>query len=187
METWETGKGIRFLRKVGVRKRHSVLDCGCGIGRYSMPAALLVGDEGVVYAVDKDKAVLQMLKEKAEAFHLSQIKILQVTRCFELNIPAGSIDVALLYDILHYMDSEDRRKIYDETRRLLTPGGLLSVYPKHIVTDHPLDHFCTMSEDDIRSEIESRGFLFKAKLCGTLSHDIGLNKGCILNFKQSER
>ena len=40
------------LKDAGIQPGMSVLDFGCGLGRYSLPAARIVGKEGVVYAVD---------------------------------------------------------------------------------------------------------------------------------------
>ena len=47
-----TGKSERTLREMGIQKEQTVLDYGCGIGSFSIPAAKMVGDDGVVYALD---------------------------------------------------------------------------------------------------------------------------------------
>ena len=44
---------------------YCVLDLGCGKGDYSIQASAIVGDSGVVYALDKEKEVIDELKEKA--------------------------------------------------------------------------------------------------------------------------
>ena len=64
MERWEKEKGVRFLKKIGVRTGQCVLDFGVGVGKYCIPAALIVGNDGVVYAVDKEKKTLEEIKEK---------------------------------------------------------------------------------------------------------------------------
>ena len=43
-------KPERALCEMGLQKGQTVLDYGCGIGSFSIPAAKMVGDEGVVYA-----------------------------------------------------------------------------------------------------------------------------------------
>jgi len=45
-------KPERTLREMGIQKGQTVLDYGCGIGSFSIPAAKMVGDDGVVYALD---------------------------------------------------------------------------------------------------------------------------------------
>ncbi len=185
--TWETREGVRFLRRIGIREGQAVMDFGCRVGRYTLPAALLVGEQGVVYAVDKDAGVLRELAERAGSLGLGNIRLLHASPGRRLRVRATSMDVALLYDVLHYMDGEGRRAVYAEMQRVLHVGGLLSVYPKHVRGDEPLDHFRSLSVDDVRREIERAGFDFRARLCGTLSHDEGLNKGCVLNFWKRKR
>jgi len=39
-----------------------------------------------------------------------------------------------------------------------------------------------MSVSNVKQEIEDSNFVFKKKGCGLISHDDGLNQGCVLNF-----
>jgi len=186
ISSWETREGVRFLRRIGIRRGQAVMDFGCRVGRYSIPAALAVGEEGVVYAVDKDADALRELGERAGSLGLRNIRLLHITPGRRLDVRSESVDAVLLYDVLHYMDGSGRRRVYMEMRRILRASGLLSVYPKHVSTDEPADHFRSLSVDDVRREIERSGFVFQARLCGTLSHDEGLNQGCVLNFGKRE-
>ena len=49
-----------------------------------------------------------------------------------------SIDAMLLCDILHSMESEKRKRVYNNGHRILRRGAILSVYPKHCKSDEPL-------------------------------------------------
>jgi len=42
----------------------TVLDHGCGPGFYTIPLAYLVGEKGMVYAVDSDRKSIQALEDK---------------------------------------------------------------------------------------------------------------------------
>ena len=68
VEMWFKKDGEKFLRSVGLGKGQVVLDFGCGEGHYSIPASKLVGEEGKIYALDKDKQALnslvRLIKEK---------------------------------------------------------------------------------------------------------------------------
>ena len=57
--------GSDLLRRVGVREGQTVMDFGCGNGDYSLILARVVGPQGRVYAVDKDKGVLYELMGRA--------------------------------------------------------------------------------------------------------------------------
>jgi len=62
------------LQKAGIKRGKTVLDFGCGSGTYTIPAAKIAGKEGKVYALDKDKKVLDELMQKAEYAGLENIK-----------------------------------------------------------------------------------------------------------------
>lgn len=92
--------------------------------------------------------------------------------------------MAMVYDVLHMMDWDERHSVYSKIYRLLKKDGILSVYPKHIATDHPLREFRNSQEEDVKTEIKDAGYDPYRRICGTLSYDEYLNEGCILNFRR---
>ena len=183
MEKWEKRKGVRFLKKIGIRMDQCVLDFGAGVGKYCIPAALIVGNNGVIYAVDKEKEALEKLKEKTIAFGLHNIKAIRTSGKVKLDWENESIDVILLYDVLHYLKKVERKSLYEEILRILRSNGFLSVYPKHVVADMPTDELKELTLNDVKQEIQNSGFFFTEKICDEISHNNSLNQGCILNFK----
>ena len=175
---------MNYLRKIGIRTGDVVLDFGARIGHYSIPAAIIVGNNGLVYAIDKEQASLNKLEKKAKAQGLRNFKIIKNSGGVNLNLQNESIDTVLLYDMLHSLNQGERKIFYSEVYRVLKPYGLLSVYPKHVIEDFPLGEFQNLHFDDVKQEIEDSSFLFNEKLCGKLSHDDELNSGCVLNFKK---
>ncbi|MBW2093130.1 MAG: class I SAM-dependent methyltransferase [Deltaproteobacteria bacterium] len=184
IEKWEKENGVKFLRKVGLRAGQTVLDFGCRVGHYTIPAAFVVGSKGIVYAVDKDQQVLNELKQKVKADNLKNINIIGTAGQTKLDFESEPIDVVLLYDVLHYLGKHDRKKLYKEAQRVLKKDGLLSVYPKHTLEDDPIQEFRRLNLSDVKREIEGSGFYFEEKVCGIISHDDGLNQGCVLNFRK---
>jgi precorrin-6B methylase 2 len=77
IEKWLEGDGEIFLKDIGVRKGQLMLNFGCGVGHYTIPAAKVVGKEGKVYAVDKDREALDKLTQIAESKGLSNIFIIR--------------------------------------------------------------------------------------------------------------
>ena len=69
-EHWIGNSGISFLKSLGMDKKYFVLDFGCRRGIYTIPAAMVVGDEGRVYAVDKDRTALDTLMKTADELGL---------------------------------------------------------------------------------------------------------------------
>lgn len=186
MGKWEKEDGIKFLKKIGIREGQRILDFGTGVGHYTIPAARIVGKRGKVYAIDKDKDSLDELREKAIKQGLKNIILIKTNGSLEIDLGEDSIDVALVYDVLHYMDNEDeRRELHEETHRVLRDDGLFSLYPKHNKLDDPSGGLEDLAPEDIKKEIESCGFSFEKEYCGMITHGDDLNHGCILNFRKN--
>jgi len=184
MEWWERESGSKFLKKIGLRSGQKILDFGCRIGHYTIPAARVVGSEGIVYAVDKESEALEELGRKVIAHKLNNVKAEKTSGQMKLPLTNGVIDAVLFYDVLHYFGADERMKLYHEAFRVLKQSGLLSVYPKHIAEDKPLMELQRLLSTDVKREILSSGFQFERRYCGIISHDDGLNKGCVLNFRK---
>jgi len=185
MEKWEAKNGVAFLKKVGLKSGQTVLDFGCRVGHYTIPAANVVGNNGIVYAVDKEQQVLNELKQKAVPLNLKNIRTINSSGRVQIDLENNSIDVVLFYDVLHYHEKKDREKLYAEAYRILKQDGLLSVYPKHTSEDNPIMEFQNLSLGEIKQEIQNSNFVFGKKYCGLISHDDDFNQGCILNFRKT--
>ena len=182
IEKWERGNGVRLLKKVGIESGQTILDFGAGVGHYAIPAAKIVGSNGLIYALDSDKHAIKELQRKVTRQELENIKLIETDGNLEIDLENSSIDVVLVYDILHLVDR--REELYKQVHQFLRQGGLFSVYPKHNKLDSPGWGLENMTPQDIKKEIESYGFYFEGRYCGLLSHDNILNQGCILNFRK---
>jgi len=184
MEWWEKDGGVKFLKEAGLRSEQKILDFGCRVGHYTIPAAKAVGNKGIVYAVDKESDALDELSRKVTSHNLTNVRITKTLGQMKLPLENEVIDVVLFYDVLHYFGAEERMKLYHEAFRVLKQSGLLSVYPKHTADDSPLMELQHLRSTDIEREIISSGFQFERRYYGVISHDDGLNKGCVLNFRK---
>jgi len=182
MTKWECEDGVQFLKKVGIRTGQTVLDFGARIGHYSIPAAIAVGKRGLIYAMDKELASLDELKQKARSLDLVNLKMVRTSGELKLDFKSDSIDVALFYDVLHFFKVSDRKKLYCEIFRILRYNGFFSVYPKHVREDWPSDEFEGLCAEDVIREIRNSSFIFQGKYCDTISHDDFLSQGCVYNF-----
>jgi len=183
-EKWERQEGVKFLRRVGLFTNQTVLDFGCRVGHYTIPAAKIAGNNALVYAIDTEEHALKKLRQKANAHKLTNIRIIKTSGRTKLPLESGTVDVVLFYDVLHYLGKRSRKSLYQEAYRVLKQDGFLSVYPKHTLEDDPIQEFSRMSINNVKQEIEDSNFVFENKLCGLISHDDGLNRGCVLNFSK---
>ncbi len=178
VETWLKGDGEFFLKDIGIKKGQTILDFGCGDGHYTIPAAKVVGEEGLVYAQDKEKGALDELIKKAKAEGLENIRTIKTKGGLKIDLKDKSLDAVLLYDVLHYHDMEERRKIYGEVHRILKNGALLSVFPRHHKEEMQLEL------EEVKKEIEKANFSFERKFFKRLLHDDDFVKDYVFNFRR---
>ena len=121
----------KILREVGIKPGQSVLDYGCGPGGFSIAAARLVGESGIVYGLDIHPLAVQNLQYNALRKGIVNVETIRSGSA--TGLPDNSIDVVLLYDILH--DLSDPNGVLEELHRVLKPGGILSLADKRLKED----------------------------------------------------
>jgi len=171
-------QSFEALKGVGIRKGQVVLDFGCGSGTYTIPAAKIVGEQGRVYALDKDGKTLDELMQKAELAGLKNIERIETSGELKFGLADGSIDLILLFDVFHsyyFPQADDRRRLLEEIYRILKWDGFISVWPKHM-------------ESEAKDEIRNANFYLEEEHSEMLIHDNkNLEKGRILNFRKGSR
>jgi ubiquinone/menaquinone biosynthesis C-methylase UbiE len=184
MKQWECQDGVVFLKSIGVRPGDGLVDFGCRVGHYSIPAAFAVEHSGTVYAVDQDQMPLDQLMEKAREYGLENIQTVKTSGQLDLDIESHSIDVVLLYDVLHYFTQSQRQALLREVLRVLKPTGFLSVYPKHTLEDWPSKELKNLRIGDVEREIRQCCFRPDGVYEGIISHDDALVPGRVMNFRK---
>jgi ubiquinone/menaquinone biosynthesis C-methylase UbiE len=116
------------LQEVGIRPGFRVLDFGCGTGSYILESAGLVGEAGQVIALDVNPLAVEAAKQLAARRGLRNVRTV-LSDC-ATGLPDESMDVVLLYDILH--DLSAGSDVLQEVHRVLKPGGILSVSDHHL-------------------------------------------------------
>jgi ubiquinone/menaquinone biosynthesis C-methylase UbiE len=169
---------LELLKRIGVKRGQKVLDFGCGSGTYAIPAAKIVGDGGSVYALDKNRFVLNELMDETQSSGLNNISRIDTGGEPRIELADMSIDVVLLFDVLHsyyFPRAEDRRALLDEIHRIAKPDALILVYPKHM-------------DANAKDEIEMANFHFENEHLGTLVHDNrDLEQGKVLIFTKTPK
>jgi ubiquinone/menaquinone biosynthesis C-methylase UbiE len=115
------------VRSSGVHDGQTVLDYACGPGYFTVVAARLVGQGGVVYALDVQSAAAAMVADRARRASLDNITTIVSGR--DTGLPDGVVDVVLLYDAIQVI--QDRHGVLAELDRVLKPGGILSLWVEH--------------------------------------------------------
>lgn len=118
----------KVLQEVDLRPGMVVLDYGCGPGAFSLAVARLVGPAGRVYAVDIHPLAARFVERAAGKEGLENIQTIVGSSLEEL--APQSIDVILLYDVLHLIPQPTAA--LEEMHRVLKPSGTLSVSDHHL-------------------------------------------------------
>jgi ubiquinone/menaquinone biosynthesis C-methylase UbiE len=174
-EIWRKKYSEKLLTEVGIKNGQFVLDFGCGKGNYTIPVAKIVGQDGYVYALDKNKKSLDELIQNAISNRLKNYKIIETTKQAKIPLSDESVDVVLLYDVIHLVNN--REKLFDEVYRIARDNALISVLPKHFQRD------MHMNLREIKQEIE-KTFYFERKFFKKIIHDDRLQRGHIFNFRK---
>ena len=112
------------LEKLGLTPQaEDVVEFGCGYGTFTIPAARIV--RGVVHALDIEPAMVELVRAKAQAAGLGNIR-LEVRDIVDqgTGLPDGSADYAMMFNILH---AEQPLVLLQEAMRVLRVGGRLGI------------------------------------------------------------
>ena len=166
------------LREFGIADGHHVLDCCCGSGVYTISAARLVGDSGLVYAIDRDDTKLNDLRKRAEMTGLQNIKIVEEDAALQISLTDATIEFVLLYDIFWYFRPKEKkiRNLLKEVRRVAKPNACISVYPTH-VDSNSLEYF--------KNTMQNREFVLASEYTRELVHEKTIERGTLLNFRKA--
>lgn len=116
------------LEQAGLGAGMKVADLGCGaVGHFVIPAGKIVGDKGVVYAVDILKFVLNAVLSRAKLEGITNIET--VWSNLEIfgatKIKEESLDFAFLINILWQI--KKREEVFREAIRLVKKGGKILI------------------------------------------------------------
>ena len=112
---------------IDLRQDSTFLDLACGIGKYSVEIARMIGVNGTVYAVDLWQEGIEALRQEIGKRKMKNVKTLLADITKELPLKEGSIDACLMATILHDLSRDAQGSALREVGRLLNSGGMLRV------------------------------------------------------------
>jgi len=124
----------QVIARSGIQPGMTVLDLGCGSGALSLPLAEVVGEEGLVVAVDLQRAMLRQLTARMPPADFTRILPIQASAC-ALPLADESMDACVMSSALQ--EIPDRYRALREVERVLKPGGILAVTEFLIDPDYP--------------------------------------------------
>ncbi|MFA6547362.1 MAG: methyltransferase domain-containing protein [Candidatus Magasanikbacteria bacterium] len=131
-----------IFTKIGLTKGMKVADMGCGrTGHFVFPAARIVGETGIVYAVDILKDVLESISSWVRTQALSNVQVIwsDIEMVNKTPIPPKSLDMCFFMNVLCGLKNKPGALL--EASRLLKDDGQIVIvdWSKRLGTLGPSD------------------------------------------------
>lgn len=141
------------LREAGLKSGGSFADIGCGPGFFTLPAAHIVGEKGVVYAIDTEEKMLDRLRERMPPSNVMLIKSTESS----FSVKGSAVDMAFLGYMLH--EAEDRPRFLKEVKRIVKDEGSVVIIDWKKIREEkgpPLEE--RLTEDEVVCLLKAAGF-----------------------------
>ena len=147
-----------ILDRIGIRSGDKFADIGCGIGYFSIPASEIVGDRGLVIAMDISQTMLDYLME-----HGGDKKNISPVKSGENTLPLndGEVDIAFMCNVVHELDN--REMFFKEVKRIVRGSGKLAIVDFEKKTGSfgpPLEH--RVGKEVVVEELQREGLSVEA-------------------------
>lgn len=130
---WEQSEGVEFFKEMPLKEKESplILDFGYGFGQYLF-AASYAFLKGTIYGIDEYSICQNEVSQKIQSRGIQNIKLINESVTNLQEFQSDSIDLMLLYDILHGNKIDLKYMLYQEAHRIIKAGGCLSILPLHL-------------------------------------------------------
>jgi len=116
------------VRKFGIEEGMTVVDYGCGPGRYTMKFSKLVGETGKVYAVDIHELAIQAVNNKIGKHSLENVEPL-LADGYNSGVPDHVVDVVCAIDMFFII--KNPTAFLRELKRITKRDGILVIDDGH--------------------------------------------------------
>ena len=134
----------RSLETAGLKPGQKVIEVGCGPGFFTIPAAKMVGEKGLIYAIDVNHRAIKRVEEKMRKYGIDNIKPI-LGNAADSGLQDSSIDLAFIFGLRYIAGGLSN--LISEVYRILKSGGILSFEKT------------TGSDDKLVEEVERAGFV----------------------------
>ena len=121
------------IKKFKLKKGMTIVDYGCGPGRYTIPFAKAVGLEGKVYAVDIHEMALEKVTEKIKQNNLNNIETILAkgndNGGYHCGLPDKIADMVCAIDMFFIIKKPGL--FLNEIKRILKNDGILLIDDGH--------------------------------------------------------
>lgn len=148
--------GALLHRWLAAQPGQRIADLGCGNGYHTFPLARAVGPQGLVYAVDLQPRMLELLQLRADKDQLQNVRLVEAT-VSDPHLPPQSCDLVLMVDVYHEL-SHPVTVMQHVKRALRAEGRCVLVEFRDEDDKVPIKPEHTMTKAQVVREMASHGF-----------------------------
>jgi len=116
------------VKEFGIGEGMTVVDYGCGPGRYTIRFSKLVGETGKVYAVDIHELAIEAVKEKIARYGLGNVEPV-LANGYDSTLPDHCADVVAAIDMFFVIKTPT--EFLGELKRIAKEEGVLVIDDGH--------------------------------------------------------
>ena len=116
------------VKTFDIEKGMTVVDYGCGPGRYTTELAKLVGDQGKVYGADIHEMAIDAVQKKINSMGLKNVETVLI-KGYNCPLPDGIADRVCALDMFFMI--QDPTTFLGELKRITKPEGVLIIDDGH--------------------------------------------------------
>ncbi len=157
-----------MLQQLGVKCGDTVVDYGCGEGRYTIPLSQVVGREGAILSIERDGNVIAIVKDRITQFSDPEIvTFINIDHLEATDIlHERTIDAVFAFDVLQYIYDWDL--LFGYFAKILKPNGIACIYPAAV--PHPGD----VDIELVISKMDACGLRFRTSAQYTMMHNVDM-------------
>jgi len=131
IKDWEDNVGPELMKRIGIKDTSIVMDLGCGFAHYAIASKHVVGPTGQVVAIDSNKRILGLVKNRFldENIKGIELKVTPIEALTEDDLKLA--DFILLYDLLHGNEF-NRYEFLGKIRNWIKSDCIVSILPFHL-------------------------------------------------------
>ncbi|PKK83254.1 MAG: methyltransferase type 11 [candidate division Zixibacteria bacterium HGW-Zixibacteria-1] len=119
---------VKKIDSFGISEGMTIVDYGCGPGRYIERASKLVGPNGKVYAADVQELAAEAIKKKMTQLGLTNVEPVVITG-YSCPIESHTADMIYALDMFHMV--KNPTELLKELHRIVKQDGFLIIDDGH--------------------------------------------------------
>jgi ubiquinone/menaquinone biosynthesis C-methylase UbiE len=146
----------RALDVIALERGAVAADVGAGSGYFTIRMSRRVGPRGIVYAVDVQPGMLDLLRRRVDAEGMTNV-VPVLGAVDDPRLPGAALDLILMVDVYH--EFSEPQRMLRRMRDALKPGGRLVLLEYRKEDPRvPIRFEHKMSVAEAKMEVESEGF-----------------------------